>query len=86
MERPMSNPIINALMLDMVEWLARTPRPYAEAIEAWRTSCPRLTVWEDAMDEGVIENRRAADGGLYVAPTSKGLDMLHQRHQPPECG
>lgn len=82
----MSTPVINALMLDMVEWLARSPRPYAEAIEAWRTSCPRLTVWEDAMDEGVIENRRAADGGLFVAPTPKGLDMLRMRHQPPECG
>lgn len=82
----MSTPVINALMLDMVEWLARSPRPYAEAIEAWRTSCPRLTVWEDAMEEGVIENRRAADGGLYVVPTPKGLDMLRARHQPHEWG
>jgi len=82
----MSTPVIDALMLDMVEWLARAPRPYEEAIEAWRTSCPRLTVWEDAMEEGVIESRRAADGGLQVAPTPKGLELLRARHQPPECG
>lgn len=80
----MSTPVINALMLDMLEWLARAPRPYAEAIEAWRTSCPRLTVWEDAMEEGVIENRRAADGGLFVSATRKGLEMLRARHHPPE--
>nr|WP_314075360.1 hypothetical protein [uncultured Roseococcus sp.] len=80
----MSTPVVQALMLDMVEWLARSPRPYEEAIEAWRTSCPRLTVWEDAMEEGVIENRRAAGGGLVVAVTPKGLDMLQRRHHPAE--
>ncbi|TCH99532.1 hypothetical protein EJV46_02325 [Roseococcus sp. SYP-B2431] len=80
----MSTPVVKALMLDMVEWLARRPRPYAEAIEAWRTSCPRLTVWEDAMEEGVIESRRAPDGGLYVAPTQRGLDLLRARHHRPE--
>ncbi len=74
------------LILDFLEWLAPGPRPYAEVMDAWRTSCPRLTVWEDAMDEGIIENRRAADGGLFVAPTPKGLAMLRSRHQPPECG
>ena len=31
---------INALVLDLVEWIARAPRPYAEVIETWRTSCP----------------------------------------------
>jgi hypothetical protein len=32
------------LVLDLVEWIARAPRPYAEVIETWRTSCPRLTI------------------------------------------
>lgn len=82
----MSTPVIHALMLDMVEWLAPAPRPYAEVIEAWRTSCPRLTVWEDATEEGVIETRRTAEGGLVVAATEKGLAMLRARHQPAECG
>ena len=48
------NAIIDALMLDLVEWLERRPRSYAEAIDAWRTSCPRLTVWEDAMEQGLV--------------------------------
>lgn len=82
----MSTPVVHALMLDMVEWLARSPRSYAEAIEAWRTSCPRLTVWEDAMEEGVIESRRTPEGGLVVVATEKGLALLRARHQPPEYG
>ena len=40
---------LDPLILDLVEWVAREPRPYPELIDAWRTSCPRLTVWEDAV-------------------------------------
>ncbi|MCS3926685.1 hypothetical protein M2175_001716 [Bradyrhizobium elkanii] len=38
------------LVLDFVEWIAREPRAYAEVIATWKTSCPRLTIWEDAAD------------------------------------
>jgi hypothetical protein len=63
---------ITPLILDLVEWVDRRPRPYAEAIEAWRTSCPRLTVWEDAMDGGWIACRPDGTGGLLVAATPAG--------------
>ena len=39
---------LTPLILDFLEWVAARPRPYAEVMDAWRTSCPRLTVWEDA--------------------------------------
>ena len=42
------------LVLDLVEWIAREPRLYSEVIETWRTSCPRLTIWEDAVDRGYV--------------------------------
>jgi hypothetical protein len=45
---------LDPLVLDLIEWVAKKPRPYSEAIEAWRTSCPRLTVWEDAIDRGFV--------------------------------
>ena len=61
-----------SLILDLVEWVAREPRPYAEAIEAWRTSCPRLSVWEDAIDRGLIV-RRAVDRTVAVTPQGKAL-------------
>lgn len=37
---------VEPLVLDLMEWIGRTPRPYPEVMEAWRTSCPRLPVWE----------------------------------------
>ncbi|HWA63013.1 MAG TPA: hypothetical protein VG939_16655 [Caulobacteraceae bacterium] len=52
------------LVLQLVEWVAERPRTYAETLEAWRTSCPRLTVWEDACDGGLVE---VAPGGALPA-------------------
>lgn len=43
-----------ALKRQMLEWIAARPRDYAEVMEAWRTSCPRLSIWEDACAEGLI--------------------------------
>ena len=38
------------LILDFLEWIAVKPRPYAEVMETWRTSCPRFTIWEDVVE------------------------------------
>jgi len=56
--------IIAPLILDLLEWLAAGPRPYSEVMDAWRTSCPRLTVREDANDSGFVMQTRAADQEL----------------------
>ena len=48
----------DALVLDLVEWIGREPRLYSEVIETWRTSCPRLTIWEDAVDRGYVTRER----------------------------
>jgi hypothetical protein len=45
--------------LELVDWVARQPRTYAEAMEAWRSHCPRLTVWEDAVIDGLIRIERS---------------------------
>ena len=60
-----------ALVRDLLDWLAASPRTYAETMEAWRTSCPRLTVWEDAVDAGLVV-RRPADGRVMVELTAAG--------------
>ena len=65
------------LIRDLVEWIARQPRPYADVIDAWRTSCPRLTVWEDAVDRGFVE-RRAGE----VSVTPAGLAFLLKLQTP----
>ncbi|MGF1630169.1 MAG: hypothetical protein ACFCUT_11925 [Kiloniellaceae bacterium] len=67
------------LILDLVEWVARQPRSYSQVMEAWRTSCPRLPVWEDAVDRGLVERRADASGDPLIAVTAAGLDYL-ERH------
>jgi D-3-phosphoglycerate dehydrogenase len=70
------------LVLDLVEWVAARPRPYAEVIDAWRTSCPRLTVWEEACDRALIACAPAADGTLTVAATEAGRRAVAARLSP----
>jgi len=60
-----------SLILDLVEWVAANPRPYADVIDAWRTSCPRLTVWEDSVDRGLVLRR--ADGMVIATPAGAAL-------------
>lgn len=67
----------DALVLDLVEWIAREPRLYSEVIEVWRTSCPRLTIWEDAVDRGYVA-RQPATGGVRVKITEGGEKFLRE--------
>jgi hypothetical protein len=65
------------LVLDLIEWVARKDHTYQETFDAWRTSCPRLTVWEEANDRGLVTCETVA-GRTLVRPTSAGLDLLKQ--------
>jgi hypothetical protein len=71
----MTDPI-DPLVLDLVAWLAREPRPYDEVISAWRTSCPRLTVWEEAVDRGLVARQTAPGAGPIVIATDLGRRRL----------
>jgi hypothetical protein len=64
------------LVLDLVEWIAREPRLYSEVIETWRTSCPRLTIWEDAVDQGYVTRETIAGAGARVTVTAGGEQFL----------
>jgi hypothetical protein len=66
------------LILDFLEWLAPAPRPYAEVMEAWRTSCPRLTIWEDAVDGGYVVRKRADERHVVVELTPRGQQLLSE--------
>jgi D-3-phosphoglycerate dehydrogenase len=67
---------VDCLILDLLEWLGTSPRPYSEVIEAWGTSCPRLPVWEEASDRGYIDRRRVAGIGRCVAVSAAGAAHL----------
>jgi hypothetical protein len=76
----MSN-AVDDLLLDLLEWLDRNPRPYAEVIDVWRTSCPRLPVWEEANDRGLVA-RREGPSGTMVCVTELGSTYLAQSGRP----
>jgi hypothetical protein len=64
---------LDSLLLDLLEWLAKEPRTYTQTMEAWRTSCPRLTVWEEALERGLVERKA---GGSRIAVTGPGRSFL----------
>lgn len=65
---------LTPLICDLLEWLERSPRSHAEVIEGWRTSCPRLPVWEEATDRGYVVRK-----GRMVEVTAQGRDFLANR-------
>ena len=69
---------VDALILDLLEWVGPRARPYAEVMEAWRTSCPCLPVWEDANDRGYIERRRDPHRGELISVSAAGTAFLRQ--------
>jgi D-3-phosphoglycerate dehydrogenase / 2-oxoglutarate reductase len=44
----------SSLTLELLNWVAERPRTYGETMAAWRTSCPRMPIWEDARDDGLV--------------------------------
>ncbi len=69
---------VENLILDLVEWVGRKERTYHETMDAWRTSCPKLPVWEDASERGLVETARV-DGRLIVRATPEGLALLREK-------
>jgi len=53
----MADSLVEALILDLLEWVTQRDRTYEEVMEAWRTSCPRLPVWEEANEPGLVTRR-----------------------------
>ena len=73
----MSDQVIEPLILDLLRWLASGDRTYDEVMDAWRTSCPRLTVWEDANDRGLIASEQV-NGRRLIRPSPSGRVFLDQ--------
>jgi hypothetical protein len=67
---------LDPLVRDLVEWVAKEPRPYPEVMEVWRTSCPRLTVWENAVDHGYVTRQSIQGRGAMVTITALGQQFL----------
>ena len=75
-QRVMTDTVDN-LILDLIEWVGRTERTYRETMDAWRTSCPRLPVWEDATERGLVV--AVSLGGSPIGrPPAAGLAFLEE--------
>ena len=75
----MADAVVEALILDLLEWLAGRERSYEEVMDAWRTSCPKLPVWEDANDRGLVRSEQVESRSV-VRATPTGLAYL-KRHR-----
>jgi hypothetical protein len=60
-----------ALTRQLLEWISAAPRTYEDALETWRSSCPRHTIWEDALEAGLVEVTR--DGRIAVSAAGRAL-------------
>ena len=73
----MVDTVVEALIFDLLEWVAKRERTYEEVLDAWRTSCPKLPVWEDANDRGLVI-RDELNGRCIVRLIASGLALLEQ--------
>lgn len=68
----------DALTLQMLHWIATGSHSYAEVLEVWKSSCPRLSIWEDACADGLIDAAPGMSG--RVSLSEKGSSFLSQSH------
>jgi hypothetical protein len=69
---------IDALILDLLQWIS-SEKSYAEVMDAWRTSCPKLPIWEEANERGFVAREHADGRGAIVRVTAAGHAFLEQR-------
>ncbi|HYB37639.1 MAG TPA: hypothetical protein VEF72_19140 [Mycobacterium sp.] len=70
---------VEVLILDLLQRMGPNPRPYAEVLDVWRTSRPRLPVWETAADRGFIHRQHAPGGGLVCVSDTGAEHLRHYR-------
>jgi hypothetical protein len=80
----MEDESVRYLTLQFLDWIAARPRSYADVMEAWRTSCPRLPVWEDAISRGLVK-RESGPSLMHamVSITPAGREALQTAHPAP---
>lgn len=73
----MSDAVVDALILDLLEWIAMRERTYEEVMNAWRTSCPRLPVWEEASERGLVRSH-VREGVEMIEVTPRGRQVMEE--------
>lgn len=68
----MSEPA-SLIMLQFLTWVADRPRTYGQTMEAWRSTCPRLSVWEDAIIEGLVRIENGGSRAVTLTPRGRAI-------------
>jgi hypothetical protein len=63
--------VTSAPTLQLLEWIRESERTYADTVDVWHSHCPRLTIWEDAIADGLVEVREGC-----VGLTPRGLELI----------
>ena len=69
----MSEPA-SLIMIQFLAWVADRPRTYSQTMEAWHSTCPRLSVWEDAIIDRLVRIDNDADRAVVL--TAQGRAIL----------
>jgi hypothetical protein len=77
--------VVDALILDLLRYVAMGDRQYDDVMEAWRTSCPRLPVWEEASSRELIKRVRV-NGQTCVRLAPAGRALLKQAKRSTVAG
>ena len=62
---------MHPLTLLFLRWIDERPRSYGEAMDAWRTSCPQLSIWEDALIDGLVAIARDEKTSVTLTPLGR---------------
>jgi len=73
----MTDSVVESLILDLLEWVIKGEKTYDEVVDVWRTSCPKLQVWEDATDRSLVSTE-IVNGRCIVKVTAPGLALLER--------
>jgi hypothetical protein len=80
--RPPQNPFVDSetrpslIMIQFLDWVAARPRTREDVLDAWRSSCPRMPVWEDARADGYVRQFDGEKGEHRVELTARGRAVL----------
>lgn len=66
-----------SLTLQLLEWVAYKPRTHAELMEAWKTTCPRFSIWEDACAENLVGCESGREGLAFLTDKGKRCLLAH---------
>jgi D-3-phosphoglycerate dehydrogenase len=65
--------------VELLSWISVRVRTYDETIDVWKTNCPGLSVWDDAITEGLVNVERDPGNGQIVTLTPAGRAALRAR-------